>query len=81
MVGPSTPLPQLGAATIRTVDDLFACLMKCGGAIVNANSCSAYEIAEARSEGRIYVDTQGYGFVLLTPEWLNDARRREKLHP
>lgn len=75
------PLPTLGPTAIRSVEDLFAILMKCGGAIVNANSCTAYQIAEARSEGRIYIDTQGYGFVLLTPDWLNNVRKLEKLHP
>lgn len=81
MAGPAQPLPGIGTVQIRTVADMFGYLLKCGGAIVNASACTAHEIAQARSEGRIYMDAQGYGFVLRTQDWLNDYNRLKMLNP
>lgn len=71
--------PTFGAKAIRSEADLIAALLNGGGAIVNANTCSAYEIATARAEGRVYVTPAGAGLVLLDAEWLCEARRLEAL--
>ena len=69
----------LGAKDIRSETALIEYLLNCGGAIVNANTCSAYEIATARAEGRIYISPSGAGLILLDAEWLNEVRRLEAL--
>lgn len=73
--------PLYGDAGILTVDKLIERLFLEGGAIVNANVCSAYELASARADGRVYVDTQGFGFVLRTREWLDNVHALEFLQP
>jgi hypothetical protein len=78
LVGGLPVLPALGTPLIRTEADLLGKLLREGGAIVNANTCTAYEIAEARCYGRLYRDSMGYGFVLKTKAWLDDRLKCEK---
>lgn len=72
LVGSSAPLPNLGTVAITGPDKLLAKLLHEGGAIVNANICTAHEVAQARCDGRLYLDPAGYGFVLRTREWLEE---------
>ena len=41
-----------------------------GGAIVCSNECVEMEIVNAVTTDRFYVDEQGYGYVLRSPDWL-----------
>lgn len=43
------------------------------GAIVSSADCSDMELAFARTEGRFFVDTNGYGFVLRPKLWRENA--------
>lgn len=43
------------------------------GAIVSSADCSEMELAFARKEGRFFVDTNGYGFVLRLKLWRENA--------
>ena len=79
IAGPDKPMPMLGAMVIRTHADMFGCLLKYGGAIVNASSCSAHEVAQARAEGRIYMDSTGIGFVLRPQAWLDEYNKLKAL--
>jgi hypothetical protein len=73
--------PILGAKRITSVDELICKLTTEGGAIVNATSCTAYELTQAQVEGRVYVDAQGLAYVLLDADWLAQMRKLEKAHP
>ena len=48
-------------------------LLREGGAIVDASKCSAFELAEARIEGRLFLEPSGIGYVRRTRAWLAAA--------
>lgn len=48
---------------MKTMEDMFGDLKANKGSIVSSDDCSEMEIAMARSEGRFYVDKDGFGFV------------------
>uniref|UniRef100_S5VZQ5 Uncharacterized protein n=1 Tax=Pseudomonas phage PaBG TaxID=1335230 RepID=S5VZQ5_9CAUD len=73
--------PILGAKRLLSFDELVCRLTTEGGAIVNATSCSAYELTQAQVEGRVYVDAKGLAYVLLDADWLAQMRKLEKAHP
>lgn len=55
------------------ISDILTALIDERGAIVSSADCSPMELAFARSEGRFYVDGDGFGFVLRPREWLGNA--------
>lgn len=60
---------------VRKLDEAIPALLKEGGAIVCSAACSPMELAFARSEGRFFVDENGYGFVLRYRQWREHAER------
>lgn len=46
-----------------------------GGAIVASKECSAMEIAFAKSQGNMFIDQDGCGFVLRSQEWLDAIKQ------
>jgi len=39
--------------------------LKFGGKIVSTGGCNISEIAQARADGRMYVDEDGFGFIYM----------------
>ncbi len=58
-----------------THGEMFAALTLRGGCIVSSGDCSEMEQAEARTDGRFFVDDEGLGFVLRRHEWLQKHSR------
>ena len=57
---------------IREMLDMLA---KENGAIVSSAACSTMEIAFARKEGRMFVDSNGYGYIVRLREWRERAEQ------
>jgi hypothetical protein len=53
-----------------TAEEFLNKLAEERGAIVSSGDCSEMEIANARSCGRMYIDSDGLGYVLRSKEWL-----------
>ncbi len=53
------------------METLFQKLKEEGGAIVSTKDCTPLEIAMAQTEGRMFVDEAGCGFILRPAVWLN----------
>ena len=51
---------------IETAEELLERLATEGGIVVSTAACSPRVIAEARAEGRMHVNRQGLGFVMMT---------------
>ena len=62
---------------MKTESELLSKLLKDGGVIVTSDQCSVMEIADARAHGRMYVNTDGIGFVLRLKKWLDLVQLRE----
>lgn len=60
---------------VRKLDEAILALLKEGGALVGSAACSPMELAFARTEGRFFVDENGYGFVLRYRQWREHAER------
>lgn len=78
---PPVVQPPLGAQRIVNCDALLKKLLEEGGAVVNAVSVSAAELAEAQAEGRVFYGSSGVGFVLMECDWLKRVRHLEALYP
>lgn len=45
------------------MEDLFRMLAKDGGKIISSNDCNELEIAQARACRRMWVNSEGFGFI------------------
>jgi hypothetical protein len=52
---------------MKTADEILRKLAESGGKVVSTASLSTSEIAEARAEGRMYVDEGHLGYVWISP--------------
>lgn len=48
----------------------FLAKLRDGGAIVSSGKCSEIEIVNAQANGRFFVDSEGFGYVLRSNLWL-----------
>lgn len=53
---------------MKSPEELLAKLAWRGGKVISTAELSALEIAVARAEGRMYVDSANLGFVWVPPE-------------
>lgn len=71
----ANPKPEayMGNMNIVSIDAMVKRLQSEGGAIVNASALSAYDLAIAQQDGRVFVDASGRGLVLQTQDWLDST--------
>ena len=63
----------------KAVGEITQDLIEHGGAVVSSSDCHVIELDGARADGRFYTNSDGFGFVRRTQEWLNFAKNAVKL--
>ncbi len=56
------------------MEELLQKLKKESGALVSTKDCSPFEIAIAQTQGNMFVDADGCGFILRPQIWLDSVK-------